>query len=154
MKRGCLYDYVTAAGKGQKVSLLSPRAFSLPNNWALSRSGNPLSRQRCSLGPWRCLQFLCTVFGQLSYWSLFSYSSRRKLVEVCRCRQNFCSWSWCMTMILRSDLRKAWIEDCTSCTVAIPWKLTLYIMLVNQFHSHCIIWLCKVNKDNNDWPQL
>ena len=28
MKRGCLYDYVTAAGKGQKVSLLSPRAFS------------------------------------------------------------------------------------------------------------------------------
>ena len=97
-----------------KISLLSPRAFSQPNDClsAPSRSGNPRSRQRWS--PWRCLQFLFSVFGQLSDWSLFSYSSRRKLVEVCRCRQNFCSWSWCMTMKLRSDLRKAWIEDCAS----------------------------------------
>ena len=101
---------VTAGGKGQKISLLSPRAFSQPSNrlTAWSKSGNPLSRQRCIVSRWHCLQFLCSVFGQLSDWSLFSYSSRRKLVEVCRCRQNFCSWSWCMTMILPSDLRKAW----------------------------------------------
>ena len=128
---GDVHITVTAAGKGQNISLLSPRAFSQPNNWdrsfARSRSGNPLSRQRCSLGPWRCLQFLCSVFGQLSDWSLFSYSSRRKLVEVCRCRQNFCSWSWCMTMTLRSDLPKAWNEDCASCSYSLKTNSLYYV---------------------------
>ena len=101
---GCSH-HCNSGGKGQKISLLSPRAFPQPNNRlrAPSRSGNPLSRQRCIMSPRHCLQFFCSVFGQLSDWSLFSYSSRRKLVEVCRCRQNFCRWSWCMTMILRSD---------------------------------------------------
>ena len=45
---GDVHITVTAAGKGQKISPLSPRAFSQPNNrrTALRRSGNPLSRQR------------------------------------------------------------------------------------------------------------
>ena len=67
-----------------------------------------------------CSQFLCSVFGQLSDWSLFSCSSRRKLVEVCRCRQNFCRWSWCMTMILRSDFFHARHELKTAPLVVIP----------------------------------
>ena len=42
---------VTAGGKGQKISLLSPRAFSQPSNrlTAWSKSGNPLSRQTGTL---------------------------------------------------------------------------------------------------------
>ena len=119
---GDVHITVTAAGKGQKISLLSPRAFSQPNNClrALSRSGNPPPRQRCIMSPWHRLQFFCSVFGQLSDWSLFSYSSRRKLVEVCRCRQNFCRWSWCMTMILRSDFFHARHQLKTAHLVVIP----------------------------------
>ena len=114
---GMSISHCNSGGKRTKnLSPQPPRDFPT----ARSRSGNPLSRQRCIMSPWHCLQLLCSVFGQLTDWSLFSYSNRRKLVEVCRCRQNFCSWSWCMTMILPSDLRKAWIEDCTSYTVVIP----------------------------------
>ena len=84
--------------RGGKISFLSPRAFLQQR----SMSGNPRSRQRCSLGPWHCLQFVCSVFGQLGDWSLLSYSSRRTLVdmlvEVSRFRLNFCrhcdAWRW------------------------------------------------------------
>ena len=132
---GCPYQCNSGGKRTKNLSPQPPRVFPT----ARSRSGNPLSRQRCIMSPWHCLQFFCSVFGQLSDWSLFSYSSRRKLVEVCRCRQNFCRWSWCMTMILRSDLRKAWIEDCSSCSYSLKTNPLYYVSKPISFTLYYLV---------------